>query len=162
MRPIWHNVWLTFVKQIVMKASLHFGIPVLALALIMASCRDDTPYFYIRDEYIGDYVVFDTCESFEADYNLTVFKVGNDNEIIFGFPGLYETGFEVTALVTGMKITIPIQQFLISNFPEVYYEFSGSGSLDGDTLIVDYQVLTLQNGLIFDDVDCRAVMIRTN
>ena len=61
-----------------------------------------------------------------------------------------------------MKITIPIQQFLISNFPEVYYEFSGSGSLDGDTLIVDYQVLTLQNGLIFDDVDCRAVMIRTN
>lgn len=140
------------------------ALPILAVLFTVAlfSCKDE-PYFDIRDEYIGDYAVFDTCESFDADYNLTIFKEGNDNEIIFGFPGLYETGFEVVALVTGMKITIPIQQFVISNFPaEVLYEFSGSGSLEGDTLIVDYQVLTIQEGLIFDDVDCRAVLVRTN
>jgi len=140
------------------------ALPILAVLFTIAlfSCRDDTPYFDVRDEYIGNYDVFDTCESFEADYNLTIFKEGNDNEIFFGFPGLYETGFEVVALVTGMKITIPIQQFVVSSFPEVLYEFSGSGSLDGDTLIVDYQVLTIQDGLIFDDVDCRAVMLRIN
>jgi hypothetical protein len=131
--------------------------------LAFVSCKDQGPYYDVRDEYIGDYYVEDTCDAFESDYNLTIFKEGNDNEIVFGFPGLYETGYEVIALVTGMKITIPIQQFVISSFPvEVLYEFSGSGSLDGNVLTVDYQVLTIQNGLIFDDVDCTANMVRTN
>jgi hypothetical protein len=141
-------------------------LPILGILIssaVLFSCQDDTPYYDVRDEYIGDYDVFDQCESFDSDYSLTIYKEGNDNELIFGFPGLYETGYEVVALATGMKITIPIQQFVISTFPaEVIYEFSGSGSLEGDTLIVDYQVLTLQNGLIFDEVDCTATMVRIN
>lgn len=136
---------------------------VLTAAFFLSACGNDEPYYDVRDEYIGDYSVLDVCETFDADYALTIYKEGNDNEIVFGFPGLYETGFEVVALVTGMKITIPIQSFVISTFPvEVLYEFSGSGSLDEDTLVVDYQVLTIQNGLIFDEVDCAATMVRIN
>ena len=114
----------------------------------------------MRDEYIGDYDVADDCDAFSSDYALTVFKEGNDNEIIFGFPAYMKTGCEVVALVTGMKITIPIQQFVVATWPEVIYEFSGSGALDGDILTVDCQVLTIQNGLIYDDVDCIATMTR--
>ena len=136
---------------------------VMIAGLGLMSCQDDTPYYDVRDEYIGDYDVADDCDAFSSDYALTVFKEGNDNEIIFGFPGLYETGYEVVALVTGMKITIPIQQFVVATWPaEVIYEFSGSGALDGDILTVDYQVLTIQNGLIYDDVDCIATMTRVN
>jgi hypothetical protein len=60
-----------------------------------------------------------------------------------------------------MKIIIPIQQFYVSSYPEIFYEFSGSGSLEGNVLTVEYRVLTIQNGLIMDDVDCSASMLKS-
>ena len=133
-------------------------IVVASVLVFASSCKDNEPYYDVRDEYIGDYDVFDDCGTFTSDYALTIFKYGNANEIIFGFPGLYEAGFEVTGLVTGMKVVIPVQQFSIA--PDLYYEFSGSGSLNDTVLTVDYQVLTIQGTLIIDDVDCIATLTR--
>lgn len=129
--------------------------------MIFFSCEDnEIPYYDVRDEYTGRYAVDDYCDVGVSDYELEVFKSDYDDEITFGFPGLFEAGMDVNAIVTGMKIIIPVQQFIVSNWPEIYYEFSGSGSLEDSTLTIDYQVLTVQNGLVVDDVDCRAEMFR--
>jgi len=133
-------------------------IPVIA---VLPSCdKNEIPEYDVRDEYIGWYQVTDLCDVGESTYELEVFKADYDDEIGFGFPGLYETGYDVTALVTGMKIIIPIQQFYVSTVPEIFYEFSGSGSLEGNVLTIEYRVLTIQNGLIMDDVDCSASLVR--
>lgn len=142
-----------------MKTYLHFFL-IAAITVSAYSCKDDVPYYDVRDEYIGNYDVFDDCGSFTSDYGLTIYKVGSGNEIIFGFPGLYEAGFEITGLVTGMKVVLPIQQFYIG--PDLYYEFSGNGSLSDSILIVDYQVLTIQGTLIIDEVDCIATLTKDN
>ncbi len=133
-------------------------IPLAIIIVLGYSCHDNVPYYDVRDEYIGDYNVYDDCGAFTSDYSLTLFKYGNSNEIIFGFPGLYEAGFEVTGLVTGMKVVIPVQQFSIA--PDVFYEFSGSGSLNDTVLTMAYQVLTIQGTLIIDEVDCIAELVR--
>ena len=56
-----------------------------------------------------------------------------------------------------MKITIPIQQFVVHLACRGHPRIQRSGALTA-TLTVDYQVLTIQNGLIYDDVDCIATM----
>lgn len=128
--------------------------------LFTACVKDVVPDYDVRDEYVGDYQVTDACDASFNNYDLTIFKANDYDEIVFGWPGLYETGMEVHAIVTGMKAVIPLQDFYISDFPEIFYEFSGSASLEGDTLTVDYTVLTVQEGLIIDENNCRATMIR--
>lgn len=125
------------------------------------SCeKDEIPEYDVRDEYVGFYTVTDACDATISDYEIEVFKSTNYSDIIFGFPGLYEAGMEVAGLVTGMKVIIPIQQFYVSSFPEIFYEFSGSGSLEDTILKIDYTVLTIQNGLIIDENNCIATMVR--
>lgn len=133
----------------------------VVVSILFFSCDDnEIPYYDVRDEYTGRYTVDDYCDVGVSDYELEVFKSDYDDEITFGFPGLFEAGMDVNAIVTGMKIIIPVQQFTVSSWPEIFYEFSGSGSLEDSTLTIDYQVLTVQNGLVVDDVDCRAEMFR--
>lgn len=126
-----------------------------------SSCeRNEIPEYDVRDEYIGFYNVTDGCDATLSEYSLDIFKSNNYSDIVFGWPGLYEAGMDVAAIVTGMKVIIPMQQFYVSTFPEIFYEFSGSGSLDGNVLTVDYTVLVVQNGLIIDENNCIAKMIR--
>lgn len=132
-----------------------------AVSMFLFSCNDDAVYFDERDAYVGDYKVDDYCDTGISDYELTVLKSDYDHdEIYFSFPGLFEAGLEVHAIVTGMKVVVPLQQFYISSYPEIFYEFSGSGSLNDSIFTIDYQVLTVENGLIMDDIDCQAVLKR--
>lgn len=125
------------------------------------SCqKDEIPRYDVRDEYVGFYNATDACDATLSDYELEVYKSSNYDDIIFAWPGLYEAGFEVSAIVTGMKIIVPIQQFYVSTYPEIFYEFSGSGALDGNVLKVDYTVLIIQNGLIVDENNCIATLTR--
>lgn len=139
--------------------------PVILLSLIgtlaLASCdRNEVPEYDVREEWVGVYQVTDACDASLSDYTLEIY-LGNDyDEVIFGWPGLYEAGFEVAGLVTGMKMIIPLQQFYVSSFPEIFYEFSGSASLEDGVIKVDYTVLTVQNGLIIDENNCIATMVR--
>ena len=128
--------------------------------LFTACERNEIPDYDVRDEYIGNYRVSDACDATLSDYDIPVYKSSNYDDIIFGFPGIYETGMEISAIVTGMKIIIPIQQFYVSNYSDIFYEFSGSGSLEDSILTVDYTVLTIQNGLIIDENNCIATMVR--
>ncbi|MEZ5012926.1 MAG: hypothetical protein R2794_01415 [Chitinophagales bacterium] len=133
-----------------------------AIVLFAACAKDDIPEYDVRDEYVGHYVVNDMCEIGTANYELDILYVDDyySDEIVFGFPGLFEAGMDVHAIVTGMKIIIPLQDFYISNYPDIFYEFSGSGSLEGNVLTINYRVLTIQNGLIMDDVSCSALLTR--
>ncbi len=138
-----------------------FILGLLITPLLFTACEKDyIPEYDVRDEYVGDYQVTDACDAAFNTYDITVFKSNNYDEIIFGWPGLYEVGMEVYGIVTGMKVIIPIQQFYVSSYPDIFYEFSGSASLEGDTLIVDYTVLVVQEGLIIDENNCRATMAR--
>jgi hypothetical protein len=128
--------------------------------LFTACEKDVVPDYDVRDEYVGFYQVTDACDATLNDYAIEVFKANDFDEIVFGWPGLYEAGMEVRGIVTGMKVIIPLQQFYVSTFPDIFYEFSGSASLEGDTLIVDYTVLVVQEGLIIDENNCRATMIQ--
>ncbi|MBC8045632.1 MAG: hypothetical protein H7Y00_02445 [Fimbriimonadaceae bacterium] len=140
---------------------MYYLVALVSVSVFLISCDDDdAPYYDVRDEYAGRYGVDDYCDIGVSDYVLDIYKSDYDDEIVFGFPGLFESGMDVYAIVTGMKIIIPIQQFHVSTFPDIFYEFSGSGSLEDSVLTVEYQVLTVQNGLITDDVDCSAKMIR--
>ncbi len=131
--------------------------------LFFSSCeRDEIPEYDVRDEYVGFYTVTDACDATLSDYTLEVYKSSNYSDIMFGWPGLYEAGFEVAGIVTGMKVIIPLQQFYVSTFPEIFYEFSGSGSLEDSVLKIDYTVLIVQNGLIIDENNCIATMLQDN
>ncbi len=137
------------------------GLMITPFVMVISSCdSNEIPEYDIRDEYVGWYHATDLCDVGTSDYELEIYKFDYDDEIGFGFPGLYETGFDVHAIVTGMKIIIPIQQFYVSSYPEIFYEFSGSGSMEGNVLSIQYRVLTIQNGLIMDDVDCGATLTR--
>ncbi len=137
-------------------------LPVIFIITIaLLSCeKDELDEYDVRDEYVGFYKATDSCSSFTSDYELEIFKANAYDEIVFGFPGLYETGFDVDAIVTGMKIIIPIQRFNISAVPEIFYEFTGSGSLEDSLLIVDYNIVTVQDGLIIDQNSCTAYMTK--
>lgn len=133
----------------------------LITPILFTACEKNAiPDYDIRDEYVGDYQVVDACDAAFNNYDISIYKANDYDEIVFGWPGLYEVGMDVHGIVTGMKVIIPIQQFYVSNFPEIFYEFSGSAALEGDTLIVDYTVLVVQEGLIIDENNCRATMVR--
>ncbi|MBK9556640.1 MAG: hypothetical protein IPO47_12575 [Bacteroidetes bacterium] len=63
--------------------------------LFTACEKDVVPDYDIRDEYVGDYQVNDACDASMNDYNIAVFKANDYDEIVFGWPGLYEAGMEV-------------------------------------------------------------------
>lgn len=127
---------------------------------LFTACNKEVDGYDVRDEYVGDYKVTDACDAMFNDYDLSIYKSDAPDEIYFGFPGLYETGMDVSAIVTGMKIVIPIQDFTVSTYPNIFYEFTGSGSLEDTVLTVDYTVLTIQDGLIIDEHNCIASMVR--
>ena len=137
-------------------------LPIAVVAILLASCNvtvieDVDP----RDDYTGTYTVTDACDAPGTWYTMSVYKdESTSDEIVFGYPGLYEINADVHAIVTGSQIYIPIQRFYVSQYPEIFYEFSGNGTLEGSTLIVDYRVLTVQEGYVMDDVSCTAYMTR--
>lgn len=133
----------------------------LLTTFAFASCdRDEIPDYDVRDEYVGSYAVTDACDAMLNDYTLEIYYGNDYDEVIFGWPGLYEAGFEVAGIVTGMKMIIPIQQFWVSTYPDIFYEFSGTAALEDGVLTVDYTVYVIQNGLIVDENNCIATLVR--
>jgi hypothetical protein len=131
---------------------------VLALALAaLASCElNDGPRD--RDVFLGPWDVTDRCLNDTQDYRLDIFEDGGFGEdISLEGDGLYRIGFVLEATVTGSRFVIPVQDAIISTVPDLRYEFAGSGSIssDGQELSIDYDVLTLQDGLIIDADQCR-------
>lgn len=131
----------------------------LILALVaasMASCDlNDGPRD--RDVFLGPWDVNDRCLNDTQDYRLDIFEDGGFGEdITLEGDGLYRIGFVVEATVTGSRFVIPIQDAIISSVPDLRYEFTGSGSIssDGQELTIDYEVLTVQEGLIIDADQC--------
>ncbi|MFT7333369.1 MAG: hypothetical protein ACI81S_001589 [Sphingobacteriales bacterium] len=110
------------------------------------------PTIQDRDYALGYWEADEYCEHDEYAYNLYIGKGDYYNEIYFGGDGLYESGFDIHADVDGDYIHIPVQQFRLDNNPHVFYEFSGSGTIDGDIIYLEYEVLIIDHGYItFED-----------
>jgi hypothetical protein len=127
-----------------------------AIALVAASCEiNNGPRN--RDVFLGPWQVTDRCLADTQSYRLDIFEDGGFGEdISLEGDGLYRIGFPITATVTGARFVIPIQDVVISSVPDLRYEFTGSGSIssDGQTLTIDYDVLTLQDGFVIAADQC--------
>lgn len=110
-----------------------------------------------RDPFVDLYNVTDRCESDTIDYFIDIYKANkNGDEILIDGDGLFAIGKIVEAIVTGKKIVIPLQTFPIGSDPNLFYEFSGNGTLDGNVLTIAYKVLTVQGEIVLSDNDCIA------
>ena len=133
----------------------------LGMSMVLYSSCDTVNGPDERDPWLGVWELTDRCKSDTTIYNVTIVRGSNLNKKVYieGI-GLYRAGFRVEANITGERMVIPIQAFKISNVPEVFYEFSGGGSINasGD-ITIDYTVLTLQAGVVFADDFCLATGI---
>ncbi|MEX0967024.1 MAG: hypothetical protein WD077_07285 [Bacteroidia bacterium] len=134
---------------------LQYLLLIMALLILYSGCKKDTGPDE-RDAFTGRYEVDEYCDKDSAFYHIEIVKTGSGNKVEIRGDGLYETGFVLEALITGRKLTIPIQQVEISAVPHIYFEFSGSGSLSDNYLRIDYQVFTLDEGLITSEDSCTA------
>lgn len=132
----------------------------LALLTVMTACKSGTQGPDERDKFLGTYAATDRCSFDTTAYEIIVEKVGSGNKIQFNGDGLYDIGYIIEALVTGSKLVIPIQQINISSAPVIYYEFTGQGALDGNELVLDYSVLTVQDQVVINQDSCRTTCIK--
>ncbi|MBI1193611.1 MAG: hypothetical protein GC205_10620 [Bacteroidetes bacterium] len=134
------------------------GLLVAAVfALGLASCELNSGPD-MRDPWIGAWIMVDRCTADTSEYELLITRGSNlgDNIFLDGV-GLYQVGVRLEAIVTGLRLVIPVQSYQISTFPNLRYEFSGSGSIDpGSKITISYTILTLQDDVIIDIDDCLA------
>lgn len=110
-----------------------------------------------RDPWVGAWIMTDRCSADTTEYELLITKGSNlGDEILLQGVGLYQTGFVVEGVVTGTRLVIPVQSFLISSVPNLRYEYSGTGNIDNTEITIDYDVVTLQDGYIIAVDECRA------
>lgn len=115
----------------------------------------------IRMDYAGWYDVTDYCTNDTMAYEVFVAVPDNSsNNIFFEGAGLYNAGFYLEGLVTGMRVVIPIQRQTLSTAPEVVLEYTGNGSLEGNLLRIEYTVLTVQDGLVTNADTCIAECLK--
>jgi len=126
-------------------------------ALGLASC-DINSGPDLRDPWIGAWIMTDRCSADTSEYELLITRGSNlDDNIFLDGVGLYQVGVRLEAIVIGTRLVIPVQSYQISTFPNLRYEFSGSGSIDAGTEItISYTILTLQDDVIIDLDDCLA------
>jgi hypothetical protein len=132
---------------------LLFGLAVLGLASCDLNSGPDQ-----RDPWVGSWIMTDRCSADTSEYELLITRGSNlgDNIFLDGV-GLYQVGVRLEAIVTGTRLVIPVQSYQISTFPNLRYEFSGSGSIDAGTEItISYTILTLQDDVVIDIDDCLA------
>lgn len=141
-------------------SKLYMPLFLVGSILTIASCKQGPQGPDDRDNFVGTYAVTDQCSFDTTAYSIFIEKVGNQNDIEFLGDGLYNIGFIIGGIVTGTKLVIPIQQITISTTPNIYYEFTGQGALNGNELRVDYSVLTVQDGLVINQDSCLAIMLK--
>lgn len=98
--------------------------------LLLSSCKKDDELDRVK--FIGTYGAVETCDSGNDSYDIviTASSTGDDKIIIsnlYAFPGT------LTASVSGDNITIASQA--VQNIT-----YSGSGSLNGNTLTISFTV----------------------
>jgi hypothetical protein len=132
----------------------------LALTTALFSACDTSQSSAELAPWLGTWTFTDRCSADTSEYSLIITQGSVLRKTIFleGI-GLYQTGFRLEGLVTGNRLVIPIQAFRISSAPEVFYEFSGSGVLGSAGITIDYTVVTLQDGIVFDVDNCTATGI---
>jgi len=132
---------------------LLFSVALLGLASCDLNSGPDQ-----RDPWVGSWIMNDRCSADTSEYELLITRGSNlgDNIFLDGV-GLYQVGVRLEAIVTGTRLVIPVQSYQISTFPNLRYEFSGSGSIDAGTEItISYTILTLQDDVVIDVDDCLA------
>lgn len=123
--------------------------------LLLASCeiyideeprrRDD------RNQFVGHYRIEETSDTYGVitEYGIEISKSYNSRSRVY-IHNFYDSGIEVYAIISGDRITIPLQ--------EVYgYEISGRGYLYGGELELYYDVTDLESyDLVTDYCDALA------
>ncbi len=110
-----------------------------AFCLFWTAC---TPVEDVREPFLGNWNVRERCDVDGAfDYLLRIDKLGsNGNEVRLNNVDFYSLPYSPTALVSGSRIDLPTQKYFVRTVPELSYEFTGTGLLQGDSLTIHYTV----------------------
>lgn len=126
--------------------------------MLLASCEiyiDDEPRR--RDDrnlFVGHYRIEENSDTYNviAEYSIDIRKSTAYSNRVY-IDNFYDSGIEVYAVVSGDRITIPLQ--------EVYgYEISGRGYLYGGEIEIQYDVTDLESYRLITDY-CDAVAWRS-
>ncbi len=129
-------------------------IPVFAISLVllMIACDDDTDD---RNKFVGRYEVKEfSLETFAPsdDYEVRIIKDTATEELVI-ITNFYNLDIEASARVDGNTITV---------FPQTHnvFEFSGSGTLSGSIIVLDYVVTTAdENSESFDRLRAEMTLV---
>jgi hypothetical protein len=135
------NPQITIMKKVFRFKNTSIFFIVIAV-LIGFGCSKDKDL--IQADLIGNYTVTETCDGSDDSYEITISSVGSDENTIQIY-NLWDWQESVVANINGDAIDIPSQ--VLDGVT-----FSGSGSLSGDELTINYSVL---DGT--DNESCKAV-----
>ncbi|MFK7808680.1 MAG: hypothetical protein AB8F74_12820 [Saprospiraceae bacterium] len=118
------------------------------MLMLSNSCSSDDESAVSREDYLGTYMIAETCGSTESDYLITITTGSQSDEI--NINNFYGVGAEIVAQVEEDSLTIDPQ--MITTFG-LNQTFEGSGALIGDELRLYYSVETPN----VDIDDCTAI-----
>ncbi|MDJ1468502.1 hypothetical protein [Xanthocytophaga flava] len=140
--------------------TLHIFRSILACLMIglalFSSCKKHDPDPEVdREKFLGTYDLTETCSGSPDTYEITVSAGADENEI--EIKNFYSPGIDVKATISGNKVTIPSQNFTGQFEGEpITVTFTGSGTLSGDKLTIEYSVAIPDLG----SDECTAVAIK--
>ena len=109
--------------------------------------NDDGSCILAREKFLGAFSAIETCGGGNDTYSITIIESGSSEDaVVLG--NLYDWGEPLNATISGSNITIPSQ--LTSGLT-----FSGSGSISGNTLTINF---TVSDGTNSDN--CNAICTR--
>jgi hypothetical protein len=116
-----------------MKKLLVFILLVTSLASCDVIVVDPEPAYDQRDKFTGNFDVEEYSSTYDEhwEYGLSVYKTGYGNGVILD--NFYNSGLRVYGTVTGNRVYIAWQT--VDGF-----EIQGEGSLNGNKLMLNYQV----------------------
>jgi hypothetical protein len=109
------------------------------LLLLLSAC---TPVADLREPFLGNWSVRENCNvDGSFTFALRIEKIGaSGNEVRLANVDFYNLPYSPTALVSGSRIDLPTQKYFVRTVPELSYEFTGTGLLQGDSLTIHYDV----------------------
>ena len=135
------------------KVSKILGLLLLVTIVIFQSCskEEDKPTPTPDNEkFTGTYNVTENCDGDIYSFSMTITASGTSALLINNFNDDF---YNVNANVSGSTFTMPVQDMIVDD--ETYRLTSGSGTLSGTTLTMNYQIYDVEEEYT-DNCNCTA------
>jgi CRISPR/Cas system CSM-associated protein Csm3 (group 7 of RAMP superfamily) len=118
-----------------------------------SSCTDTR--VDLREPFLGHWNVHEVCNTGNFDYTINIRALSAASTVEIDEVSFYNLPFQPEAIISGSRIDIPTQKYYVRTNPELSYEFTGTGLLNGNTLTIDYDVY--KNEQLVTGMDTRLI-----